>query len=91
MPTDQLSLFAEAPAPAAYVPDAQHVRNRLEDMLGLMQGAAIWPWPAVTVRLYRETVWPYLLGLLPDAAEAAHWRALIEAEASRIDSVVAAA
>ena len=85
MPTDQLSLFAEAPAPAAYVPDAQHVRNRLEDMLGLMQGAPVWPWPAVTVRLYRETVWPYLFALLPDPQEAARWRGEIEAQAARLD------
>ena len=70
MPTDQLSLFAEAPAPAAYVPDAQHVRNRLEDMLGLMQGAALWP---------------YLLALLPDPQEAARWRGEIEAQAARLD------
>ena len=87
MPTDQLSLFAEAPAPTAYVPDAQHVRNRLEEMLGLMQGAAIWPWPAVTVRLYRETVWPYLLALLPDPKEAARWRDEIAAQAARLDGV----
>ena len=85
MPTDQLSLFAEAPAPAAYVPDAQHVRNRLEDMLGLMQGAAIWPWPAVTVRLYRETVRPDLLGVLPDPKEAARGRAEMAAQAARLD------
>ena len=85
MPSDQLSLFADPPAPAAYVPDAQHVRNRLEDMLGLMQCAAIWPWPAVTVRLYRETVWPYLLALLPDPQEAARWRGEIEVQAARLD------
>ena len=87
MPTDQLSLFAESPAPAAYVPDAQHVRNRLEDMLGLMQGAPVWPWPAVTVRLYRETVWPYLLAPLPDPQEAARWRGEIAAQAARLDGV----
>ena len=85
MPTDQLSLFAEAPASAAYIPYTQHVRNRLEDMLGVMQGAALWPWPAVTVRLYRETVWPYLFALLPDPQEAARWRGEIEAQAARLD------
>ena len=85
MPTDQLSLFAEAPAPSAYVPDVLHVRNRLEDMLERMQGAAVWPWPSASVRLYRETVWPYLFGLLPDPAEAARWRGLIEAQAARLD------
>mgnify|MGYP006286281955 CR=1 FL=1 len=85
MPADQFELFAEAPAPTAYVPDALHVRNRLGDMLEQMQGAASWPWPAVTVRLYRETVWPYLLDLLPDPAEAADWRSQIEAQAARLD------
>ena len=89
MPSDQLSLFAEAPAPAAYVPDALHVRNRLEDMLDQMRSAPQWPWPAVTVRLYRETVWPYLFGLLPDAAEAARWREEIEAETARLDGSLA--
>ena len=54
-------------------------------MLALMQGAALWPWPAVTVRLYRETVWPYLLALLPDPKEAARWRDEIAAQAARLD------
>jgi hypothetical protein len=85
----QPDLFGD-PSPPAYVPDPRHVRNRLVEMVGKMEAARSWPWEPVTVRLYRETVWPYLLARIPDAAEAAEWRGRIEAEAERLDRAGAA-
>ena len=41
------------------------------------------------ISLYRETVWPDLCAELPDGAEAARWRNLIEAEATRLDAATA--
>jgi hypothetical protein len=38
--------------------------------------------------LYREIVPPQLYAELPDAEEAASWRANIEAEAARLDAVI---
>jgi hypothetical protein len=87
--SDQFDLFGQATK--AYSPDIAHVRNRLQDMVGRMQGATAWPWPAATVQLYRETVWPYLLGLVSDEAEAKRWRSLIEQEVQRLDQLADAA
>jgi hypothetical protein len=83
----QPSLFAdEELAPKAYVPNPQHVRNRLQSMLDKMRAGAAWPWDSSTVRFYRETVWPYLYAKLPDTAEAARWRTDIDVEAVRLDA-----
>lgn len=83
----QPSLFAdEEPAPARYVPNPQHVRNSLKSLLDEMQAAARWPWSGAVLELYREIVPPQLYAELPDAEEAARWRAAIEAEAARLDA-----
>jgi hypothetical protein len=70
--------------PAAYEPKAEHVRNRLIDMLAQMRAAERWPWEGVQLDLFRNTVMPYLLRLLPEE-ESNRWRADIEAEAERLD------
>ena len=80
---DAPGLFADLPVQPAY--DVGAVRARLMDMLAKMRAAASWPWKASTVETYRETLWPSLLGKLPDKDEAARWRAEIEAEARRLD------
>lgn len=81
----QLDLF-NVPPSQAYVPDPRHVRNRLNEMISVMRSSEAWPWEPDTVEFYRETVWPYLYTKLPDADEAARFRAEIEAEAARLDA-----
>jgi hypothetical protein len=83
-PQGDLFGVAEDGGPPPYQVKPQHVRNRLIDMVETMQGAQAWPWPASRTKLFRQTVWPYLLGLLPQA-EAADWRARLDAEAARLD------
>lgn len=86
-PSPQADLFGDAaPAPApAYQVKREHVLNRLVEMLADMRGANRWPWSETRVSLNRETVWPYLLRLLPET-EAQAWRANLEAEADRLDA-----
>ena len=79
-------LFAEADLPQRPVYHSQDVADKLHAFLDKMRAAASWPWKASTVSNYRETVWPSLLGKLPDKAEAAQFRADIEAEAARLDA-----
>ena len=83
-PQGDLFGAAESVGPAPYQVKPEHVRNRLVDMVETMRGASAWPWSASRVKLFRETVWPYLLGLL-DEAEAPDWRAKLDAEAARLD------
>lgn len=75
---------AEPSGPAPYQVKPQHVRNRLIDMVETLSGAQAWPWSTSRTKLFRETVWPYLLALLPEA-EAADWRAKLDAETARLD------
>ena len=70
--------------PAAYEPKPEHVRNRLIDMLEQMRAAQRWPWEGVQLDLFRNTVWPYLVRLLPEE-EGARWKADLDAEAARLD------
>ena len=58
------------PAPQAYVPDPQHVQNRLEALLAQLKSARSWPWEPVIVRLHRDRNIPYLCNLLRDREEA---------------------
>jgi len=82
----QPDLFGGLAPRRAYVPDPRHVRNRLDEMLSVMRSSGRWPWEPDTVEFYRETVWPYLYGKLADGAEAARYRADIEAEIARLDA-----
>lgn len=85
-PAPQADLFGEASPPAqpAYQVKREHVLNRLVEILADMRGADRWPWSETRTTLNRETVWPYLLRLLPDD-DAARWRADLDAEAGRLD------
>ncbi len=76
---------SEPQAPRYEVKPA-HVRSRLIEMVDAMRGADAWPWSASRTKLFRETVWPYLLSLLPEA-EASDWRAKLDAEAIRLDAL----
>ena len=85
----QTNMFAEnemGPKSKAYAPNPQHVRNRLRGLLDEMRAAERWPWEGAVLELYRDIVPPQLYAGLPDAEEAARWRADIEAEAARLDS-----
>ena len=84
---DQPDLFGEMPPPPAKarLPNPQHVRNRFIDFLAQMEGQAAWPWDEDRVEFYRYNVWPYLYEKLGDAAEAAEWKAKLDAEAARLD------
>jgi hypothetical protein len=82
----QPALFAEDDLPLQPAYDVGAVRGRLEEMLSKMHAAASWPWKAETVAHYCETVWPSLLNKLPDAEEAARFRAELEAESKRLDA-----
>ena len=83
----QHSLFQEEElAPRRYVPNPQHVRNSLTDLLAQMRAAKQWPWAGAVLSLYRDIVPPQLYAALPDAEEAARWRTEIEAEAARLDA-----
>lgn len=84
-PQGDLFGVAEDSGPPAYQVKPEHVRNRLIAMVEAMQGADAWPWSASRTKLFRETVWPYLLGLLPEA-EAADWRAKLDVEAARLEA-----
>ena len=82
--TAPLLMFAEEDLPR-YVPDAEGARNKLQGMLEKMRAAASWPWKDSTVSLYRDSVWPSLLGKIAER-EAARLRSEIEAEIARLDA-----
>ena len=84
---DQPDLFGKAePANAPRLPDPRHVRNRFIDFLAQMRAAESWPWDEDQTGFYRETVWPQLYNKLADRAEAAEWKAKLDAEAARLDA-----
>lgn len=85
--SSQPDLFGETEPPSrpAYEVKREHVMNRLVEMLADMRAAETWPWSETRVTLNRETVWPYLLHLLPDD-EAARWRHDLATEAARLDA-----
>jgi hypothetical protein len=83
----QPSLFGhEELATKRYVPKPEHVRNSLKSLLDQMRAAERWPWEGAVLELYRNIVPPQLYADLPDADEAARWRAEIEAERKRLDA-----
>lgn len=79
----QQDLFGGETKPA-YTPELEHVRNRLEALFAEMAAAQAWPWDESVVDLHRDRTVPYLLNLLPDAAEAADWRSRLEGEIDRL-------
>ena len=86
MPYNQPDLFGETKsAPAPILPNPQHVRNRFIDFLAQTTATETWPWDENQTDFYRETVWPQLYGKLADQAEAAEWKAKMDAEAARLD------
>ncbi len=87
----QLALFEDQSAHKAYVPEQEHVINRLRHILAQLQAAQAWPWEPVIVKLYKESTLPQLYGLVDDAAQAEHFRHLIEEEIARLDRVLAQA
>ena len=85
----QSSLFAEnemGPKAKVHVPNPRHVRNRLQGLLDEMRTAERWPGEGALLELYRDVVPPQLYARLPNAEEAARWRADIEAEDARLKS-----
>jgi len=46
-----------------------------------------WPWNAAVTRSHRANSFDYLCARLPDAAEAARWRAELRAEEARICAI----
>ncbi len=78
-------MFAEEDLPR-YIPGAEDARDKLQGMLEKMRGAASWPWKASTVSLYRETLWPSLLGKVADGPEAARLRSEMAKEIARLDA-----
>jgi len=84
----QLALFDDLPRPNVYVPKQEHVLNRLCSIHATLCEAETWPWEPVIVEAYRERTLPYLYALVTDQAEAAEWRAKIEAELARLDAAV---
>ena len=82
----QPDLFGPAPQPV-YKPDPDKVRNRLRHLLNELRASANWPWRGAVLSLRRDSVLPQLCDHLPDTDEAARWRAEIEAEIARLDSV----
>lgn len=79
-------LFAQDALPWQAAYDVGAVRDRLEAALVKMRAAASWPWRDATVTHYRETIWPSLLGKLPDNADTARLRSELEAEITRLDA-----
>jgi hypothetical protein len=79
-------LFAEDTLPWQATYDVGAVRDRLEAALVKMRAAANWPWRDSTVSHYRETIWPSLLGKLPDDADRTGLRSELETEISRLDA-----
>jgi hypothetical protein len=82
----QPDLFGKDPKPAAYRVNPQHIRYRFIEFLEKMQAAETWPWDGDHVETLRGRTWPYLFAKLPDAAEAAEWKAKLEVEAARLDA-----
>jgi hypothetical protein len=80
----QPDLFAGQPVQPAYVPDPEHVRNRLRKVIGQMRTADVLPWESTQVTLFR-TIIPRMTYHLPDE-EGARWRAEFEAEMARLEN-----
>jgi hypothetical protein len=80
----QPDLFAGQPVQPTYVPNPEHVRNRLRKVIGEMRAADALPWERTQVALFR-TIIPRMTYHLPDE-EGARWRAEFESEMARLES-----
>jgi len=80
----QADLFGEEAVPAAYRPDPDKVRRRLEKILAEARAAQKLPWEPTTVSLYR-TIFPQMTNWLPEE-EGAQLRFEFEAELARLDA-----
>jgi hypothetical protein len=80
----QPDLFAGQPVQPAYVPNPEHVRNRLRKVIGEMRAADVLPWESTQVTLFR-TIIPRMTYHLPDE-EGARWRAEFAAEMARLEN-----
>lgn len=84
----QSDLFGAAPKPA-YRVNPQHVINRFIDFEAQMKAVATWPWDEDEVLRLKMRTWPYLYNKLIEvdcAADAAKWKAVMEAETARLDA-----
>jgi hypothetical protein len=81
---EQDDLFGAEAAPAAYRPDPDKVRRRLEKILAEARAAQKLPWEPTTVSLYR-TIFPQMTNWLPDE-EAAQLRFEFETELARLEA-----
>lgn len=80
----QPDLFGPATEPAAYQPDPDKVRRRLERIVGEARAAASMPWDGSKLSLYR-TIVPQMALWLPEE-EAAQWRLDFEQELDRLEA-----
>lgn len=80
----QTDLFGAEGAPAAYRPDPDKVRRRLEKILAEARAAQKSPWEPTTLSLYR-TIFPQMSNWLPDE-EAAQLRFEFETELARLEA-----
>jgi hypothetical protein len=89
---DQQDLFgAPQPKREVFRVNPQHVINRFIEFEALMKAAAAWPWDEDHVETLKSRTWPYLYGKLRDvdcSAEADKWKAVMDAEAHRLDAAV---
>jgi len=83
----QSDLFGDEPAQQnAYVPKPEHVRSSLHSLVGEMEAANAWPWPASVVAARRDHWLEHLCSLLPDQTEADEWRERIARQTERLDA-----
>ena len=91
-PNDDPDLFGEEAQPdlfgaepvAAYRPDPDKVRRRLQKILAEARAAQKLPWERTTVSLYR-TIFPQMTNWLPDE-EGAQLRFEFETELARLEA-----
>lgn len=73
---------AEERETPTYYPDPDEIRAELQKILGEMREAAVMPWDAQRVTLYR-TIFPQMTNALPED-EAAQWRFAFMSELERL-------
>ena len=61
-----------------------HIKYKLKEFVEELRELQSWPWTKEQVELLHSRTWPYFYRKLDDPIEAEKWRALIEAEATRL-------